>query len=613
LASTARLATVLTAWLLATPAARAAAPPSPPPGLFGPTRVWSMHLTVQAKDWERMAPKQGGFSRPSGKEPPLTADRKPRGGFGFDFEYVRAGLEFDGRALGEVGLRFKGNSTYLITSRHLKRPFKIDLDRHVKGQAFRGARKLTLNNNVVDPSTAREVLSYAIYRAAGVPAPRTAYAQLSLTVPGKYDRVFVGLYTLIETVDRTFLDDRFGSGKGMLLKPERVGPLDHLGDDWAAYEARYRPKSRAAKAAQRRLIELTRLVHEADEGRFRKEIGSYVDVDRFLRYAAVTVALSSLDSFVGFGHNYYLYLDPKSNRFVFMPWDLDHSFGGLTLLGSADELIGLSIRRPWAGRNRLVERLLDDEKYFVQYTAHLRALLATTFTPAAIREELAAIDKLLAPIREKEKKAVAARGESWNAWGLLGVFNRPADVQTFVEKRVASLEAQLAGKSRGVVLRRSFGQPTGQERLLVRPILQAADRDRDGKLSREEAQAGARALFRACDEGGKGELDHGRLTAGLQRLLPRPQGGWWGKPGPPLPAAALARAILARAGDGGKLTEEGLAAAAGKLFVKADQDGNGAVDSRELGEALRELLPLAPGAFGPPVGRPADPTKKEKR
>src|SRR5690348_10359790 len=116
----------------------------------------------------------------------------------------------------------------------------------------------------MDPTAARESLSFALYRAAGVPAPRTAYAELSLSVPGKYDRELLGLYTLIESVDRTFLQDRFGSSKGMLLKPERSGPLDYMGESWKPYETGYRPKTRARDGAQRRLIDLTWLVQQSD-------------------------------------------------------------------------------------------------------------------------------------------------------------------------------------------------------------------------------------------------------------------------------------------------------------------------------------------------------------
>src|SRR5262249_42446998 len=163
--------------------------------------------------------------------------------------------------------------------------------------------------------------AYAVYRAAGVPAPRTAFAFVRLSVPGQYDRELVGLYTLIESVERPFLEDRFGSAKGLLLKPEGTGPLSYLGPDGKRYQEAYRPKTKANEKAKKKLIALTHLVHHGDAARFKKEIGQYIDVDEFLRYIAATVVLSSVDSFIGFAHNYYLYLSPKTGRFSIIPWD----------------------------------------------------------------------------------------------------------------------------------------------------------------------------------------------------------------------------------------------------------------------------------------------------
>jgi len=84
----------------------------------------------------------------------------------------------------------------------------------------------------------------AIFAEDDVPAPRTAYAEVTLTVPGKYDRAYVGLYTLIEQVGGAFLKEHFQSGKGLLLKPEGLqGGLAYLGEDWKPYAQRYRQPS----------------------------------------------------------------------------------------------------------------------------------------------------------------------------------------------------------------------------------------------------------------------------------------------------------------------------------------------------------------------------------
>ena len=54
---------------------------------------------------------------------------------------------------------------------------KIDLNEYVKGQKLAGITKLNLHSNVTDASWMNEVLSHRLYRDAGVPAPRTAYAR----------------------------------------------------------------------------------------------------------------------------------------------------------------------------------------------------------------------------------------------------------------------------------------------------------------------------------------------------------------------------------------------------------------------------------------------------
>lgn len=571
--------------------------------VFGLDRLHTMHLTISAAEWEKMQPSRGGFNRtPAAKAPPLSDERKPRGGFGYDFEYVRGDLEIDGRKLKEVAIRFKGNSTYMMTSSYLKRPFKIDLDRFVEGQNWQGLRKLTLNNNVMDPAATREPLAYAVYRASGVPAPRTTFLELKLTVPGKYDGVVVGVYSLIETVDKGFLKQHFSSGKGLLLKPENVPALAYLGENWATYEARYRPKTDSTPEMQRRLIDFARLVHQGSDEEFRRRIAEYLEIDRFLRYTAATVVLSSMDSFVGLGHNYYLYLDPKTRRFSVLPWDLDHSFGALGMLGSTRDLMDLSIRRPYPGQNRLVERLLAEEKHFAVYKGHIARLLKETFTEKWVRAQAATIARTITPAREREKQAIADRREGWNTWKMLEVLNPPPTPVVFAAKRIASLESQLSGKSQGVVLRGRAPGSGGQERLLVRPALQAADRDKDGQLSREEMVNGLRELFQACDAGKTGALDQKALTAALEKIVPNAAARRGPGFAPPSAAIAVARGVFVLAAREGKVTAESLVAAGEKLFEQSDKDRSGKLDSREVTEALKTLLTPRPAA---------DPTKSQ--
>jgi spore coat protein H len=388
-----------------------------------------------------------------------------KGGFGMEFPWAHAELTAGGKTYKDVGLRYKGNFTYMASSRGLKRPMKIDFAHYEADRRFHGLKKLNLNSGVTDATRAREALSYAVFRAAGVPAPRTAYAEVTLTVPGKYDREYVGLYTLVEQVDRPFLKDHFKSDKGLLLKPEGLqGGLAHLGEDWKPYEQRYRPKGEATRQQRKRLIEFTRLVNGADDERFRKEVGSYLDVDAFLRFLAANALLANLDSFLAFGHNYYLYLRPDTNQFVFIPWDLDLSLGTWPMGGTPEQQMDLSVMHPHAGPNRLIDRLLAIKGVREKYRKVLKGLAATCFAKERLLKELDAVEKVAKGPLAREAKAAQAREEGGGGFGPpRGMFGRPVPLKTFFEKRTESVAAQLAGKRKGYVPAAgfAFGPPGG--------------------------------------------------------------------------------------------------------------------------------------------------------
>jgi spore coat protein CotH len=273
---------------------------------FGLTKVHSFHLEFTAREWAALQAVRGGMfggPKPPPPPPPGADGLEYHKGAGGQYPWAHADFIADGRTFKNAGVRYKGNFTYAASAASLKRPLQIDLDHYGDSARFHGQRKLSLAAGVTDPARTREALAFAVFRAAGVPAPRTAFATLTLTVPGKYDREHVGLYTVIEHVGGRFLKAHFKKSDGLLLKPEGVRGIEYLGPDWAPYEARYRPKSDATRRQKQRFIAFARLVNEADDEQFRREIGGYLDVDAFLRFLAVNALIANLDSFLAFGNN----------------------------------------------------------------------------------------------------------------------------------------------------------------------------------------------------------------------------------------------------------------------------------------------------------------------
>ncbi len=580
-----------------------------PPNFFGLDKLWSFHLDIDAKDFTKLPPKKGGF--PGMKGGPENQGGVGAGGFGYDYTYVPATLTADGQVVEKVGVRYKGNGTYMMSTNLLKRPFKIDFDRYVDGQRFQGQAMIALGNSVADPTRLREVLSYALYRAAGVPAPRTAFAEITLSVPGKYDKEILGVYTVVETIDKRFLQDRFHTGKGMILRPERMRGVDYLGEDWKAYADRYLPKKEPTDAEKRRLIEFAKLINVDDDERFRTAIGDYLDLDNFTRFLAVTTLLSTMDSFLMLGHNYQLYLHPKTNRFLFMPWDLDHSFGGFMMTGSAAQLMDLSIEHPHVGQNKLIDRVLEIDDVKQAYRKHLRELTRTHFTEENIKKQITLAEAAVKPAIVREKKAARDRNEGSGLGGFLGgiLAPQPPGLANFVARRVESVNEQLEGKRKGFVPTSIFFMggvaPARKSAALVKPLLQVADTDKDGKLSRDEWTAAAKRLFETFDSDNTKTIDLEILTARIAKLVATPKGA------AAIPAGIIKSTLTKRVGvkSGAMVTQAAFEQAAAKAFDEFDRDRNGMLDEREIAAALEALLPT-PGAAAPLAAGEKKETKK---
>src|SRR5947209_1608016 len=122
-------------------------------GVFETGKVVQLHLRLDAKEFARLRPAGGGFP---GFGPPGGAPKDPipgthRNTFGLEFPWAKGDLTHDGKTLKGVGVRYKGNFTYMA-SPGLKKSLKIDLGRNQAGQKLDGLKTLNLNCGVTDPS-----------------------------------------------------------------------------------------------------------------------------------------------------------------------------------------------------------------------------------------------------------------------------------------------------------------------------------------------------------------------------------------------------------------------------------------------------------------------------
>jgi putative membrane-bound dehydrogenase-like protein len=431
--------------------------------LFGLTRVVPLHIEIPADEYQAMQPPVPNFA--PGGPPPVPRPRKPgeraseRNLFGVEFPWARGAVTAEGQTFRGVGLRYAGNASYMASAGGLKRSFLVDLDR-ADHAAFHGLHAMPLQSGALDPTKAREALAFALFREAGVPAPRTALAEVTLTVPGEHQKAYLGLYTLVEPVDRAFLKDRFHTDKGLLVRPQGLRGLDFLGDDWTRYRGPYRPLAEPTPDEAKRLIEFVRLIQRGDDEQFRKEIASHLDVDKFLRFMAVQALIANADGFFTLAYNYSLFLDPNTNRFVFIPGDQELAFANFLMMGSADQLMDMSLAHPYSGQNRLADRLLAIPDVREAHQKIVKDLATTVFRKDRLLADVVAFEGATKTILEREVAARAERAEPPVGFGPPGAPAAP-DLRTFAEKRSLSIADQLAGKKDGYRPQFNFGPPRG--------------------------------------------------------------------------------------------------------------------------------------------------------
>ena len=414
--------------------------------VYKENHVVQIHISANREAWDAMQPKK--------------VERNPDGPkvhFGNKFGYAKADITIDGEVFKDAGLRFKGNSSYRFAGRSLKKPFKIDTNRFIKGQKFHGRTKINLSNAFLDSAFMKEKLGYEIYRAAGIPTPGVGWAAVTLTVEGIAEKKHLGVYCLIEQVDDRYLTRKFGNNSkdSLLMKPEAVDDWEYFGGNELEKYQRYGIKYGENQKEQiKRFSELLKLIEHGSNTEFEKQIGNRLDLNFFAGYLAATSILVNIDSYVGMPHNYYLMIDKANEKLRILPWDLNETFGTFTMGRSPEMLVKWDIDKPLISKRRLSERLFEIESFRKRYRAVITKLMKEDFTEKNLFKRIAAFEKAITPHIKKDE---IGKGLTGMYMGINGdssgvnkaVGRRVFAIKPFIRQRIASVNDQLAGKAEG--------------------------------------------------------------------------------------------------------------------------------------------------------------------
>ena len=283
----------------------------------------------------------------------------------------------DGEVDQNVGVKYKGNSSYNVNNN--KNPLNIKLDYINNGQSIDGYNVLKLSNGFRDPSFVREVLAYEISREY-MPAPKATYA--NVYVNGN----LIGLYTCVQSIDNDFTNEHFYERRGPFFKVEntgisvpgcvgQLGILEHYSDT-NCYQRAYEMQS---------TDDWTKLGNFLDTlNNHFMHIEVVMDVDRALWMMAFENLTVCLDGPINsIPHNFYLFQD-NNGRFSPVLWDMNMAFGtftnGLPTPVTITDLQELDIfHNDNDPKNKLTTQIFSNDRYKKMYIAHMRTILDEYF------------------------------------------------------------------------------------------------------------------------------------------------------------------------------------------------------------------------------------------
>ena len=336
--------------------------------VFDTSRVQHMDLTIDSANWNVMQSNLAGLKEQLGGSNDFSLMDDP-----ID---VPCDLEYNGKQWYRVGIRFKGNSS-LYHANSNKLPFKLNFDKFediypaIKNQRFYGFKKFSLKNNFKDESEIHELTASELYRDFGL---KNSHAALyKLYVDYGNGPVYFGLYTLVEEVDDTVLKTQYSDNDGNLYKPEENAATFAAGT-FNTYE--FAKKTNDSDLDYSDVQSLYDILNSdlrvTDPTAWKTDLEMILDVPVFLKWFAANNVLQNWDTYGVAPHNYYLYRNPDTQLFEWIPWDNNEA------LVSNPRCLSLNASEV-TSRWPLLRYLLDDSDYAEQYRQNVHEFATNLF------------------------------------------------------------------------------------------------------------------------------------------------------------------------------------------------------------------------------------------
>lgn len=381
--------------------------------IFPTDRVLDVQITVAAEDWDTIRYQTRDFFSALHESRKISPPEAP-------YTYVDASVTIDGVAFPNVGLRKKGFLGSLSTTRP---SLKIKLNHTDKDAGIEGLTNLTLNNNQQDIGLMSQFMGYALFNAAGSPAPRCAYAKV--TVNG----MNLGVYSHVETVRKSFLRRAFGTDDGTLYE----GPYVDFYEGWLGS---FEHKTGDDAPGREKIQQLIKVL-ESDGKNIEGAIGELVDLDTFYTFWAIEGLLGFWDGYSGNNNNFFIYLNPTTDKFHFLPWGADSLFSKHSKLRHHNKAgAPISVKTQGVLTHKLYQQKSSRERY----AKTMMGILENHWNEAELLAEIDRINAMVQPHLVDAQRFFGHKNEGKTYSRTMAL----QETQRFIRQRRADITEEIA-------------------------------------------------------------------------------------------------------------------------------------------------------------------------
>jgi hypothetical protein len=305
---------------------------------------------------------------------------------------------FINETVDSIGFRIRGNTSRVSE----KKSFKVSFNTFISGREFYGIDKLNLNGEHNDPSIIRSKLCFELFKDIGMTVSRAIHTEVYIN--GQY----YGLYISVEHIDDEFLNKNYDDDSGNLWKCLYPADLDYIDDDPSSYQLVengrpvYELKTNEEINDFSQLARLIKIINNTPDDLLPDSLEKILEIPDVLKYFAMNILTGSWDDYWSLMNNYYLYHNPSEDKFHWIPYDYDNTFGIDWFDIEWSNADPYNFPMAVSGTRPLAERLMANSQYKNLYTHFLEFYRENVFKLDHWEERIDSIKNLITPYAEED-------------------------------------------------------------------------------------------------------------------------------------------------------------------------------------------------------------------